>query len=94
LLKKDLVAPFFVLPGQGKKEPILSMPGVYRLSLDFLLPELEMLQMQGLRAAALFPVVPKELKNAQAGEALNPNGLIPQAIYQIKKGHFSLDPWY
>lgn len=85
LLKEDLVAPFFLLPGRAQKQEIASMPGVYRLSLDLLLKELESLHAQGLQAAALFPVIPQDKKDPAGNEALNPRGLTPSAIRTIKR---------
>ncbi len=61
------------------------MPGVFRLSGDLLLEKLESLCKQGLLAAALFPVVPAEKKDAIGSEALNSKGVIPTLIKKIKK---------
>lgn len=85
LSKRDLVAPFFVLPGERKKEAIPTMPGVFRLTGDLLLDELSSLWGQGLCAAALFPVIPSTQKDARGSEALNPKGLIPCIIKKIKE---------
>ena len=85
LLKTDLVAPFFVLPGQKKKEAIPTMPDVFRLSGDLLIEELRSLWKKGLRAAALFPVIPSSQKDPVGSEALTPLGLIPKVIKKIKE---------
>ena len=53
----DLIYPVFVLEGQGRREPVGSMPGVERLSLDLLLPVAEDCVQLGIPVMALFPVV-------------------------------------
>lgn len=85
LLPSDLVVPFFVLPGENQKQPILSMPGISRLSIDYILAEAETLHAKGIPALALFPVIGSALKDLSASEALNPDGVIPQAVRRIKK---------
>lgn len=84
LLRTDLVMPFFLLEGEQKSQPINSMPGIYRFSLDLLLKRIDTLFNQGLRAIAVFPVVTSEQKSDSAEEAINANGLIPNAIRIIK----------
>lgn len=86
----DLIYPVFVLPGQNKSEPILSMPGISRLSLDLLLEEAEKLVDLKIPAIALFPVIPVEQKSLYAEEAYNPLGLIPTCIRELKKNFKSL----
>lgn len=79
----DLVYPVFVLEGSGREEPILSMPGQSRLSLDLLLQLVEKTQMLGLQGIALFPVIENNKDNL-ASESYNPNGLIPKVIRALK----------
>lgn len=81
----DLVAPFFVIEGSGKREPISALPGIERLTIDQLIFEAKVLHAKGVPAIALFPFIDPSLKNEEASEALNPNGLIPRAIREIKK---------
>lgn len=81
----DLIWPAFVLPGHNQKQAVATMPGVCSYSLDLLLPQLERLYQQGLNCIALFPVIDDDSKSPQAEEAYNPEGLIPQAIRQIKE---------
>lgn len=81
----DLVMPFFVVEGENQKEPIASMPGVYRFSLDHLLEEAFKLHQQGLQAIALFPVIEPRLKDFHGSMALDENGLIPRALSLLKK---------
>ena len=85
LQASDLVVPFFVMEGEGKREPIFSLPGIDRVSVDLLIREAEMLHAQGISMIALFPVIYPSLRNAEGSEAWNPDGLIPRAISQIKK---------
>lgn len=80
----DLIYPIFVLPGEGQREPVSSMPGIERISIDLLLAEAEHLLELGIPAIALFPVTPPELKTGQAEEAYNPNGLAQLAIKAVK----------
>lgn len=81
----NLVAPFFLLPGEKRKDPIETLPGISRLSLDLILREAEALHRQGVPAIALFPVIDPTLKDAEGNEALNSEGLIPQAIRRLKQ---------
>ncbi|MCL6556783.1 MAG: porphobilinogen synthase [Burkholderiales bacterium] len=80
----DLILPVFVLDGEGRREPVASMPGVERLSLDALLPVAEECLRLGIPALALFPVVDPALKTADAREAYNPQGLIPRVVRALK----------
>ena len=80
----DLILPVFVLDGSRLSQPVASMPGVARRSVDLLLPELERASALGIPAIALFPVVEPGLKTPQAQEAFNPNGLVPRAVREIK----------
>ncbi len=83
----DLIYPVFVLPGEGKAEPVPSMPGVERKSIDLLLKEAEEVVRLGIPMIALFPVTPLEAKSLDACEAWNPEGLAQQAVRALKK-HF------
>lgn len=84
LQASDLIVPFFVLDGKNRRQPIQSMPGIDRLSIDLILKEAELLHAQGIPAIALFPVIDPSLKNDEGSEAWNSQSLIPQAITQIK----------
>ncbi len=85
LSRKDLVYPVFIMDGQKQKQEIKSMPGQYRWSIDGLLEICEKAQKKQLGAIALFPAIEENLKNPQATEALNPNGLICRAAQEVKK---------
>jgi porphobilinogen synthase len=81
----DLIYPVFVLEGKQRKEQVVSMPGVERLSIDLLKLQAEKCLQLGIPAIAIFPVIDSSLKNLTADEALNPEGLVPQAVTQLKK---------
>ncbi len=81
----DLVAPFFLLPGENRSVPITSMPGINRLSADLILKQAESLHAAGIPAIALFPVLNSEKKDPEASAALEENGLVPQAIALLKQ---------
>jgi porphobilinogen synthase len=83
----DLIYPVFVLDGENRREAVGSMPGVERLSLDLLLPVAEDCVALGIPVMALFPVIDPSLKTPDGQEALNPNGLVPRVVRELKK-HF------
>ncbi len=80
----DLVVPMFVIEGQTRREPVESMPGVERLSVDELLREAGRLVELDLPALALFPVTPADAKSMDAAEAYNPDGLTQRAARSLK----------
>ena len=80
----DLIWPVFLLDGRDRREPVSSMPGVERLSIDRLLPLLEEAVGLGIPAIALFPVTPTELKSPDGAEAINPDNLMCRAVRAIK----------
>jgi len=81
----DLIYPVFVLEGAGQREPVASMPGVERLSIDLLLEEAAELVELGIPAVALFPVTPTSAKSLDAAEAWNPEGLAQRATRALKQ---------
>ena len=81
----DLIYPVFVLDGEKREEAVLSMPGVARQSLDLLMHQAESCLKLGIPAMALFPVIDSGLKNLTASEALNPEGLAPRVVRELKK---------
>lgn len=84
LTPADLIYPMFVLEGTAQREPIVSMPGVERVSLDLLQKEAKHLSSLGVPAIAIFPVTGQDKKTLDAKEAYNPNGLAQRAIKAIK----------
>jgi porphobilinogen synthase len=85
LAASDLIYPVFVLDGTGRSEPIASMPGLARLSLDRLYSQAEQALALGIPALALFPVIEQGLKTPDAREALNPKSLVPRAVAELKR---------
>jgi len=81
----DLIYPMFVVEGKEKREPVASMPGVERLSLDRLVEEAAHIRQLGIPAIALFPVTPAEKKTADAAEAHNPKALVQRCVRAVKK---------
>lgn len=80
----DLIYPVFVAEGQKLQQPVGSMPGVVRYSLDTLLPVAESCLELGIPVLALFPVIDPSLKNPEGTEAANPDGLIPRVVSALK----------
>jgi len=85
LRPSDFIVPFFVVLGRGIEEPVSTMPGVSRFSVDLLLPGLERSLKLGLRSAMLFGVLPPELKDEQGSSATDPDGPVPSAIRAARK---------
>ena len=85
LSSADLIYPVFVLDGSQRAEDVLSMPGVQRRSIDRLLPQAEQCLELGVPVMALFPVIDPALKTADGREALNPDGLVPRAVRELKR---------
>jgi porphobilinogen synthase len=84
LSTNDLIWPAFVLEGSDQVEPVASMPGVERLSIDRLRSRADECVALGIPAVALFPVTPPEAKSEDAREAYNPEGLAQRAVRAIK----------
>ena len=85
LAPDDLILPVFVREGRGLAEPVASMPGVVRRSLDQLFPVVEQALTYGIPAMALFPVVDPALKTPLAEESFNAEGLVPRCVRELKK---------
>ncbi len=81
----DLIYPVFVADGKGLRQPVPSMPGVERYSLDTLLPVAEECVKLGIPVLALFPVIDAELKTPDGIAAADPEGLIPRVVAQLKQ---------
>ncbi len=84
LTADDLILPVFVLEGDGVREPVASMPGVERMSIDLLVQEAKEVHALGIPAMALFPVTPASAKSEDAREAFNPDGLAQRAVMAVK----------
>ena len=81
----DLIYPVFILDGKNQREAVASMPGVERLSIDLLLPVAEDCVKLGIPVLALFPVIDVSLKTPDGIEAINPQGLVPRAVRELKQ---------
>ncbi|MBA3665112.1 MAG: porphobilinogen synthase [Bacteroidetes bacterium] len=81
----DLIFPLFLTEGKNKRSEISSMPGIYRMSGDLLLKEIESCLKVGLHTFCLFPSLNNKLKDKKATEGLNKKGLYPSVIREIKK---------
>lgn len=84
LTPHDLIAPLFVIEGANVKDPIHSMPGIHRLSIDLLVKECIELYSLGVPCVSLFPAIDEKLKTPEAKEAYNPNSLYQRAIKEVK----------
>ena len=80
----NLIWPVFVRDGVGLREPIASMPGVDRLSIDLVVKAAEQAATLGIPAICLFPYTDSALKTEGCEEAWNPNNLANKAIRAIK----------
>ncbi len=80
----DFVMPMFVMEGENKIEPIASMPGIFRRSVDGTVKECKELYRLGVKAVNLYMKVSDHLKDNKGTEAWNPNGLMQNTIKAIK----------
>jgi len=80
----DLIWPLFVREGQGVAEPIATMPGVFRHSVDRLPALAKEAQALGIPAIALFPYTPADKRTEDGKEALNPDNLVCRALKSIR----------
>jgi len=81
----SLIYPVFVVEGRNQRQPVASMPGVERFSIDQLLRECETLMRLRIPAIALFPVTPPEKKSLDARESWNPDGIAQAAVRAVKR---------
>jgi porphobilinogen synthase len=84
LTPADFIFPVFVLEGSGQREPIPSMPGIERLSIDLLLEQAREIHQLGVPAIALFPVVGSQHKSLLAEEAYSSDALVQRAVRTLK----------
>src|SRR5512132_4360097 len=85
LTADDFIYPVFVLEGSRREEPVPSLPGASRKSLDLMLHDAERCVALGVPAIALFPVVSREHKSLDAAAAWDPKGLVPGVVRAIKE---------
>ena len=85
LSASDLILPIFLIDGRNKNQPIKTMPGVYRHTIDMLGKVVDRALLQKIPMVALFPYTNSKLKNNNGSEALNEDNLVCRAIRFIKK---------
>ncbi len=81
----DFILPIFLMEGSNKKQPVISMPGVYRYTINRLSQIVDKAIRLGIPMIALFPKTKESLKNEIGSESLNENNLVCKAIIEIKK---------
>lgn len=84
LMPQDLIQPLFVVEGNGVREPIASMPGIERVSIDNAINEIKKGMYLGINLFAVFPSLDASLKDESAKDALNKNNLMCRAVARIK----------
>ena len=80
----DFILPVFIIEGQNTRTEVASMPGIYRLSLDLLLDEIQECVDLGIKTFDLFPNLPESKKDKYATESYNPDGLYLQTVRAVK----------
>jgi porphobilinogen synthase len=80
----DFIWPVFVIDGDNRREPVVSMPGVERLSVDLVAKAAREAAQLGIPVIAMFPQTPVSLKTEDGREALNKNNLVCRAVRAIK----------
>ena len=84
VLPQHLIQPFFLVDGQGIKEPISSLPGSFRLSIDQVLIEIKACMALGIESFMIFPAVAEHLKDPEATYSFAPHNFYLQAASTIK----------
>jgi porphobilinogen synthase len=85
LSPSQLIFPLFLIDGDNKKTEVSSMPGIFRLSADLMLKEIESCLKLGISTFDIFPNLEEKLKDKTATESLNENGLYLRTLREIKK---------
>ena len=80
----DLILPIFVCEGTATEEPVASMPGTSRMSIDLVMNRAREVSRLGIPAVALFPALPEGRKDPHASESTNPNGLLQRTVRTLK----------
>ncbi len=84
LTTDDLIWPVFVTEGSGVRQPVPSMPGVDRLSVDNVVDAALAAQKLGIRAVALFPYTNPDLRDEIGSESVNPDNLVCRAVRAVR----------
>lgn len=85
LKASDFVWPIFLVDGVQKQEAISALPGIYRWSLDLLIPQLKEAMSLGIKAFAFFPKVEESLKDPKGSISLNPNFYLYKALRSLRE---------
>ncbi|CCG08656.1 porphobilinogen synthase [Pararhodospirillum photometricum] len=93
LTVNDLIWPVFVVEGEGVREPVTSMPGVDRLSIDLLVEAAREARDLGIPALALFPCIDAALKTSDGRESANPDNLVCRAVRALKAAVPDIGLW-
>ena len=80
----DFIYPVFVLEGEGRREPVPSLPGIERKSLDGIVEDAALAAELGIPALALFPVIDTDKKTPDGDECYNPDGLVQTTVRTLK----------
>ena len=83
LTPNDFIYPVFVTEGQGRREPISSMPGQFRLSIDLLIKEAQEVKSLGIPAVILFGIPAR--KDERGSSGFDPDGIVQRAIRAVKE---------
>lgn len=89
----DLIVPLFIVPGEGVRNPVKSMPGVSQMSVDEIVKEAKEIHSLKIPAIILFGVPHDDDKDPEGTGAYNPEGLVPEAIRAIKEAVPDLLVW-
>ncbi len=81
----DLIFPIFLIDGTNKKTEVSSMPGIFRLSMDLMLKEVEECMALGVRAFDIFPVVEDKHKDKTASKSYDQKFFYLRALKEVKK---------
>ncbi len=87
LTANDLIWPIFVVDGDNERQPVDSMPGANRFSIDLLVGAVGEAQELGIPCVALFPYTNPDLKTPDARESYNPDNLVCRALRAVKAAH-------
>ena len=90
LTTNDLIWPVFVIDGKSQIEPIVSMPGINRITVDLLVDSVGAALDLGISAVAIFPFVDQALKSLDGREAINPNNLVCRAVRAIRDANLEV----
>ncbi len=90
LTPENLILPIFVVEGECQRQPIKTMPGVFRQSIDQVLLTAKMAEEKGIKAIALFPSIDSKIKSENADEAYNLDNLICRTVRALKNAGLNI----